>query len=127
MPDRKKIINGLECCTDGFMMCKRERCPYYGKAPIDSTCRIELEKDALALLKEQEEEIENLKQTAQSMMEGICLLKEQEAKQVIGIADSIEGMEVGYCPSCGRAITNKKIDETKFCKFCGRAVKWDDT
>lgn len=34
--------------------------------------------DALALLKEQDAEIENLKQTAQSMMEGICLLKEQK-------------------------------------------------
>ncbi len=55
-----------------------------------------------------------------------CDLKEQEPKQVIGIADSIEGMEVGYCPSCDRAIVNKKIDETKFCKFCGQAVKWDD-
>lgn len=53
--DREKVIKGLEyCCTDGFMMCKRERCPYYGKAPIDSSCRIELEKDALALLKAQE-------------------------------------------------------------------------
>jgi hypothetical protein len=56
----------------------------------------------------------------------IILLKEQEAKKVIGIADSIEGMEVGYCPSCDRAIVNKKIDETKFCKFCGQAVKWDE-
>ena len=36
--------------------------------------------DAIALLKEQEEEIDNLKQTAQSMMEGICLLKEQEPR-----------------------------------------------
>ena len=53
------------------------------------------------------------------------LLKEQEPKQVIGIADSIEGMEVGYCPSCDKAIVNKKIDETKFCKFCGQAVKWN--
>lgn len=57
--------------------------------------------------------------------EGCKLLKEQEAKQVIGIADSIEGMEVGHCPSCDRAIVNKKIDETKFCKFCGQAVKWE--
>jgi len=56
----------------------------------------------------------------------IDLLKEQEPKQVIGIADSIEGMEVGYCPSCNRGIANKKIDETKFCKFCGQAVKWND-
>ena len=52
------------------------------------------------------------------------LLKEQEPKQVVGIADSIEGMEVGYCPSCDRAIVNKKIDETKFCKFCGQRVSW---
>lgn len=37
----------------------------------------ELVRDALAMLKEREEEIENLKQTAQSMMEGVCLLKEQ--------------------------------------------------
>ena len=54
------------------------------------------------------------------------LLEEQEAKQVIDIADSVEGMEVGYCPSCDRAIVNKKIDKTKFCKFCGQAVMWDD-
>ena len=50
---REKVIKGLECCTDG-MMCKRERCPYYDKSPVNSTCRIELEKDAIALLKMQE-------------------------------------------------------------------------
>lgn len=54
----------------------------------------------------------------------ISMLKKQEAKQVVGIADSIEGIEVGYCPSCDKAMVNKKIDETKFCKFCGQAVKW---
>ena len=53
------------------------------------------------------------------------LLKEQEAKKVICISDSIDGMEVGYCPSCDRAIVNKKIDETKFCRYCGQAVKWN--
>lgn len=37
---------------------------------------------AVKYLKEQKEEIENLKQTAQSMMEGICLLKEPEAMNV---------------------------------------------
>ena len=55
--------------------------------------------------------------------QAVSMLKGQEAKQVVGIADSVEGMEVGYCPSCGRAIANKKIDETKYCKFCGQAVK----
>ena len=56
----------------------------------------------------------------------LAMLKEQEAKQVIGIADSLDGMEVGYCPSCNKAIVNKKIDETKFCKFCGQKVNWNE-
>lgn len=56
----------------------------------------------------------------------VSLLKEQEAKQVINIDDSFEGMEVGNCPSCNRAIVNLKIGETKFCKFCGQAVKWEN-
>ena len=34
----------------------------------------ELVRDAMELLKEQQEQIESLKQTAQSMMEGICIL-----------------------------------------------------
>ena len=47
------------------------------------------------LLKEQEEEIENLKQTAQSMMEGICLLKEQEAEARLLTAEEVKNMEAG--------------------------------
>ena len=51
------------------------KCAYYG----NHHCKKGMLDDAIELLKEQAEEIENLKQTAQSMMEGICLLKEQEA------------------------------------------------
>ena len=68
---------------------------------------------------------ENYSMLREALDMSIALLKEQEPKQVIGIADSLEGMEVGYCPSCDRAIINKKIDETKFCRFCGQAVKWE--
>jgi hypothetical protein len=72
---------------------------------------------AVKYLKEQKEEIENLKQTAQSMMEGICLLKEQEVKtghwidttNTIGFPRcecSECNSEAGaiwmkYCPNCG--------------------------
>ena len=66
----------------------------------------------------------NITITGSVVLDALALLKEQEPKQVVGIADSIEGMEVGYCPSCDRAIVNKKIDETKFCKFCGQRVSW---
>lgn len=77
MPNREKVIKGLEICVDripGKYTCNE--CPY----EIDGNyCEINLTHDAIDMLKEQQEEIENLKQTAQSMMEGICLLKEQEA------------------------------------------------
>lgn len=55
----------------------------------------------------------------------ITLLKEQEAKLVLNIADSIAGMEIGDCPGCGRYLVNKISDPSKFCKYCGQAVKWN--
>jgi len=78
MLDREKVINGLECCSQEI---KCGFCPYWNDDTEGFACSTNLAKDALALLKEQEEEIENLKQTAQSMMEGVCLLKEQEAEK----------------------------------------------
>lgn len=73
--DREKVIRGLEhCISEGD--CRG--CPYF-KVILDSKIICPCREDALALLKEQEEEIENLKQTCQSMMEGIYLLKDQKA------------------------------------------------
>ena len=73
--------------------------------------------DALALLKEQEEEIENLKQTAQSMMEGICLLKEQES--VVRCKDCKHWKQSnGHCP-LNSIFTNNDW-------FCADGVKKDD-
>ncbi len=54
----------------------------------------------------------------------LTLLKEQEPKTILGIADSIEGIEVGKCPRCERMILSKQSDPTWFCKYCGQAVKW---
>ena len=52
MPDLEKVINGLEICVDrepGKYTCNK--CPY----EIDGNyCEINLAKDALSLLKEQE-------------------------------------------------------------------------
>lgn len=52
----------------------------------------------------------------------IDLLKEQEPKTILGIADFIEDIEVGKCPRCERTIVSKRNDPTWFCKFCGQAV-----
>jgi len=50
--------------------------------------------------------------------------QEKEAKQVIGVHEFIEGMKVGCCPSCNRSIVTMKIDEYRFCPYCGQEVKW---
>ena len=57
--DREKTMEGLEHCSDrSNMMCNRT-CPYY-----DSIfCEAELSGDALALLKEQQKDIERLEET----------------------------------------------------------------
>lgn len=74
--DRDNVIKGLEQFKSDFK-------PFCGNG--SDWARVDA---AIDLLKEQEEEIEKLKQTAQSMMEGICLLKEQEN-------------EDECCPICG--------------------------
>lgn len=70
--------------------------------------------DGYALLKEQEEEFENLKQTAQRIMESMCLLKEQEAVPVP------EG-KINKC-ECGKTVC--RYWHPKFCGFCGRELLW---
>lgn len=111
MNDLDKVIKGLESQLDDLSK--------YADADEVLTLTQNQAKDLLALLKEQEEEIENLKQTAQSMMEGICLLKEQEAVPVR--QREVMHMLVWCCGSCGVAIT----DGDKFCRMCGRKVKYE--
>lgn len=56
MADRKKVIKGLECCIRGET-CISD-CPYYKEVPMtDGRCITTVQADALAMLKEQEEEI----------------------------------------------------------------------
>ena len=75
--------------------------------------------------KEPDEKMLGVCITADEAEEIAKLLKEQEPKQVLSVADSVGEMDVGYCPSCRRGIANKMSDPTKFCRYCGQAVKWD--
>lgn len=58
MPNREKVMEALEKCSFR-MMCYQ--CPY--RSPNDSRCQRELMYDALALLKEQEQQIAKLKKS----------------------------------------------------------------
>ena len=97
MTDKEKVINALELCANG---CNDNGCSYLDEQNNKgglTVCRCIdlLARDVIALLNEQEEEIENLKQTAQSMMEGICLLKEQEAR--VMTLDEVKAFDWDYC------------------------------
>jgi len=109
--DREKVIKGLQNLRDAIANDFIHEVDQ-AVGTID---------DALALLKEQEEQIESLKQTCQSMMEGICLLKEQEAVEPeVEVLNEID--KLYRCPKCHKHFFYEK---QKYCDQCGQAVKWE--
>lgn len=62
MPDREKVTKGLEYCSIGA--CAGKECPYYHDVMKDAItgcdCTTELVRDAIAMLKAQEEKIRQL-------------------------------------------------------------------
>jgi len=129
MPDIEKIKKGLEACgSDNWNLDKGcDTCPYYDFSPhhdydFDFGCIKVLALDTLELLKELQEEIENLNQTAQSMMEGVCLLKEQDAVK-IKVNKITDSGRCGRCPNC--LIELNETDYPNYCGRCGQKVKWD--
>lgn len=120
MNDMEKAAKGLECCYASFPKLKGcPVCPYEKNCYHDRACD-DLLRDTLALLKEQKEEIENLKQTCQSMMEGAYLLKEQEAVKPVNVRWEM-GINGGDCPKCMNWVQRTY----NYCPFCGKAVKWE--
>lgn len=51
--------------------------------------------------------------------------KVHEPKMVIGIAEIYKDILLGNCPSCDQSIVSNANKSTKYCRFCGQAVKWD--
>lgn len=60
MPDREKVMKGLECCISPNTQVNCLECPYGRERNYRTECIRPLMRDALALLKEQEEKIESL-------------------------------------------------------------------
>ena len=59
MPDREKVIRGLEACVCDLRLMQCEACPYHTDK---SRCVTTLMRDALALLKEQEARVMSLEE-----------------------------------------------------------------
>lgn len=64
MPNLDKVIKGLDCCAkwmdeDGFDACNN--CPYHSYFSYDDNgCHVELNRDAIALLREQQKLIDDI-------------------------------------------------------------------
>lgn len=105
MPDREKVMRGLECCCTHIVGMSCGNCPYEIEQREDegiSDCTSVLAYDALALLKQEA----------------------VEPKQV-----GLHGKEDWYgpvcvCPDCKAEWMSADAD-IHFCPKCGRAVRWD--
>ena len=94
MPDREKVIKGLECHAKGSKGCLFD-CPYGN----ENGCQLLLCSDAIALLKEQEAMEPVFEQG--SMVCGECG-HDVIVQRLIG--DEVFDEKVSYCPACGRSV-----------------------
>lgn len=95
MPDREKVIKGIDSCLR--FNCGKD-CTYYDNCGIG--CTEQLRKDVITLLKEQE----------------------PKPVKVVKIADD---HKLCYCPGCDRPFCDFYYVKPKFCDKCGQAVKWE--
>ena len=99
MPDREKVIKGLEIC---IRVKDNEKCPDecpYRKDICYGT--VGLMADALSLLKEQE----------------------PIAPKLIKMYPH----DIYECGNCGHRSVGSKDYKAKYCPECGQAVKWDES
>ena len=102
MPDREKVIKGLECCVKTTIEESKcaDNCPYKSQC-WDGTMFLDILQDALELLKAQE----------------------PVKPFVTGNGHTFEEAETWWyvCGNC-----NEPIDPNdQYCRHCGRAVKWE--
>ena len=96
------VIKALECSINGAIHCFDGSCYYHEHG---NTCdREQIMIDALALLKEQEP-----------------ILLENQHKPY-GNSLNANAPWISRCPRCGKKVEGK---QTRFCKYCGQAVKWE--
>ena len=95
-------------------------------------------RDAIAMLKEQDEHSHELQQIINDGFEAMkvatkrikeleALLKEQEAKHVIITLKDFMGFPITThhsCPSCGKGLYGAS-GEINYCSFCGQKLLWE--
>lgn len=100
MPDREKVIKGLECWNG------------------------ECIRNAIFCLQHPHDCVETEVDEAREM--SLNALKAREPEMVTGAAEEIDnGILIGNCPSCGQTIASNVKKPTKYCRYCGKGVKWE--
>ena len=98
MPDRERVIKGLECCSQMAGEVCRE-CPYANEC---------------------EEGEGLLAGSAHLAANALALLREQEAVEPTRKVN--ENGQILSCSNCGAWFI---VQKQKYCHECGMAVKWD--
>ena len=101
MPDREKVIKGLEILINGceYIHCD-DCCFYISTKPTRCGLREEQIKD-----------------------DALALLKEQEAVEPIKPLDKDDGYTF-MCSNCKGELFCGDVIRDNFCPTCGRSVKW---
>jgi hypothetical protein len=107
MPDREKVIKGLECCSKGDSA-DCDNCNYHG-AMTDVPCESTLMRDALALLKAQEPRVMTLEEV-NALDWDYCYLEQERLP-----GKEYRGMLGKYIMTCVTwpSITAAKISQGK--------------
>jgi hypothetical protein len=119
MPDKEKVINGLRSIKTYLASQAIETTDSFAREGfIESQKDID---DALALLKDDETQIQYLNDHIEMCKEEVERLhKEQEAVTIKKTKEHGFGVYGGICPKCRNWIQSAH----SFCGFCGQAVKW---
>ena len=106
MPDREKVTKALECCLNEnvYLSIKCADCPYKD-TDIEEDCIDKLQRDSLALLKEQEakwihrDDMDFIDKYNCTHFHGMCT----NCGLVHDFIDGHTGQYL-YCPQCGRSV-----------------------
>lgn len=121
--DREKVFKGIRKCLS-HKPCSENGCPYENECAVEHL-NDPLLRDAIELLKKQQEQIDRLLEESASnaeMEEGLReLLKEQEAVEPTLIREGRNKHYNDYvCPRCD----NEVVYEQNYCSECGIPFLW---
>lgn len=114
MKQFEKVEKGLEICTGSTEYEDCITCPYH-EDYYPNVCQYAKDKDALALIRQQQARIAEL----EAEQEPIPPVVEQEMDDVCSCID-----DVYRCGKCGCRLY-RFAEKNKYCPDCGKAVKWE--